>query len=107
MRENPDVIVVGEMRDAETMQSVLNAALTGHLVITTVHTSNAVLALERLINMVSEDRREQLAVDLSLAMVAIVSQRLLPRQNAKGVVPALVNNLVWAIIFPNIFLYFR
>lgn len=89
MRENPDVIVVGEMRDAETMQSALNAALTGHLVITTVHTSNAVLALERLINMVSEDRREQLAVDLSLAMVAIVSQRLLPRQNSKGVVPAL------------------
>ena len=89
MRENPDVIVVGEMRDEETMQSALNAALTGHLVISTVHTSNAVLALERLINMVSEDRREQLAIDFSMAMVGVVSQRLLPRCDTDGVVPAL------------------
>lgn len=89
MRENPDVIVVGEMRDEETMQSALNAALTGHLVISTVHTSNAVLALERLINMVSEDRREQLAIDFSMAMVGVVSQRLLPRCDVDGVIPAL------------------
>ncbi len=89
MRENPDVIVIGEMRDAETMQAALSAALTGHLVISTVHTSNAVLALERLVNMVSEDRREQLAIDLSLVMVGIVSQRLLPRADREGIVPAL------------------
>ena len=89
MRENPDVIVIGEMRDAETMQSALSAALTGHLVITTVHTSNAVLALERLISMVAEDHREQLAIDLSLAMVGIISQRLLPTVDNSGVVPAL------------------
>ena len=89
MRENPDVIVIGEMRDAETMQAALSAALTGHLVISTVHTSNAILALERLVNMVSEDRREQLAIDLSLAMVGIVSQRLLPRADREGIVPAM------------------
>lgn len=89
MRENPDVIVVGEMRDIETMQAAINAALTGHLVISTVHTSNAVLALERLINMVSEERREQLAIDLSLAVVAIVSQRLLPKKDKSGVCAAL------------------
>ena len=89
LRENPDVIVVGEMRDVETMQTALNAALTGHLVISTLHTSSAVLSLERLINMVSEDRREQLAVDLSLAMVAIVSQRLLPKKDNSGVCAAL------------------
>ena len=88
MRENPDVIVVGEMRDIETMQAAINAALTGHLVISTVHTSNAVLALERLINMVSEDRREQLAVDLSLSVVAIISQRLLPKKDRSGVCAA-------------------
>lgn len=89
MRENPDVIVVGEMRDEETMQAALNAALTGHLVISTVHTSSAVLALERLINMVSEERREQLAIDFSLAMVAIISQRLLPKKDNSGVCAAL------------------
>lgn len=89
MRENPDVIVVGEMRDAETMQAALNAALTGHLVISTVHTSNAVLALERLINMVAEDRREQLAIDLSLGMAGIVSQRLLPTKDNNGLRAAL------------------
>lgn len=89
LRENPDVIVVGEMRDEETMQAALNAALTGHLVISTVHTSSAVLALERLINMVSEERREQLAIDFSLAMVAIVSQRLLPKKDTSGVCAAL------------------
>ena len=89
MRENPDVIVIGEMRDEETMQSALNAALTGHLVISTVHTANAVLALERLINMVSEDKREQLAIDFSMAIVGVVSQRLLPRCDVDGVTPAL------------------
>lgn len=89
MRENPDVIVIGEMRDEETMQSALNAALTGHLVISTVHTSNAVLALERMINMVSEDRREQLATDLSLAMVGIISQRLLPDISYSRIHPAM------------------
>lgn len=89
MRENPDVIVIGEMRDAETMQSALNAALTGHLVITTVHTSNAILTLERIMNMVSEDRREQLAIDLSLALSGIISQRLLVRNDRDGVIPAM------------------
>jgi len=86
LRENPDVIVVGEMRDTETMQVAVSAALTGHLVIATVHTSNAVQTLERVISMFPDDLRQQAATDLSLALLGVVAQRLLP--TAQGMMPA-------------------
>ncbi len=88
MRENPDVIVVGEMRDMETMQAAINAALTGHLVISTVHTADAIQAIERIINLFPEYLREQVAIDLGMALSAIVSQRLLPRADGRGMIVA-------------------
>lgn len=88
MRENPDVIVVGEMRDMETMQTAINAALTGHLVISTVHTADTLQAIERIINLFPEHQREQVAIDLGLALVAIVAQRLLPAADGHGMLPA-------------------
>jgi len=88
LRENPDVIVVGEMRDTETMQVAVSAALTGHLVITTVHTSNAVQTIERVISMFPEDLRQQAATDLSLALLGVAAQRLLPSAQGEGMVPA-------------------
>ena len=89
MRENPDVIVVGEMRDMETMQTAVNAALTGHLVISTVHTADAVLAIERVINMFPENLRHQAAIDLGLSLNAIVAQRLVPKADKSGMIPVL------------------
>ena len=88
LRENPDVIVVGEMRDTETMQVAINAALTGHLVIATVHTSNAIQAVERIITMFPSDLRNQIATDLSLALLGVVAQRLLPSAKTSGMIPA-------------------
>jgi len=89
LRENPDVIVVGEMRDAETMQVAVNAALTGHLVIATVHTSNAIQAIERIITVFPSDMRHQIATDLSLALLGVVAQRLLPSAKTSGMIPAI------------------
>lgn len=88
MRENPDVIVVGEMRDMETMQTAVNAALTGHLVISTVHTADTVLAVERIVNMFPENQRSQAAIDLGLSLNAIIAQRLVPAVDGKGSIPA-------------------
>ena len=88
MRENPDVIVVGEMRDLETMRAALNAALTGHLVISTLHTADAVQSVERLVNMYPAQQREQAAQDLSLALLAVTAQRLIPAKSGNGMIPA-------------------
>jgi len=89
LRENPDVIVVGEMRDTETMQVALNAALTGHLVIATAHTSTAIQTIERIITMFPADVRNQVATDVSMALVGVVAQRLLPSAKTAGMVPAI------------------
>ena len=88
LRENPDVIVIGELRDTETMQVAVNAALTGHLVIATVHTSNAIQAIERIITMFPADLRNAVATDLSLALLGVVAQRLLPSAKNDGMIPA-------------------
>lgn len=88
MRESPDVIVIGEMRDLETMQVAINAALTGHLVISTVHTGDAVQAVERIVNLGPDHQREQIADDLGMALLGILAQRLLPRQDRGGMIPA-------------------
>ena len=88
MRKNPDVIVIGEMRDAETAQAAINAALTGHLVLSTIHTGNTILAVERIINLCPEDQRKQLASDIGASLLGIAAQRLLPRKDNSGMIPA-------------------
>ncbi len=88
LRENPDVIVIGEMRDMETIQVAIAASMTGHLVISTVHTTDTIQTVERLVTMFPESQREQLAADLGLSLQAIISQRLLPRADESGMYPA-------------------
>ena len=88
MRKNPDVIVIGEMRDAETAQAAINAALTGHLVLSTIHTGNTILAVERIINLFPEDQRRQLASDIGSSLLGIAAQRLLPKMDGTGMIPA-------------------
>ena len=87
MRKNPDVIVIGEMRDMETAQAAINAALTGHLVISTIHTGNAVLAIERIVNLFPHDMREQLAQDIAGSVQGIIAQRLIPRIDNSSMIP--------------------
>ncbi len=88
LRESPDVIMIGEMRDVETMQIAITAAQTGHLVFSTMHTSDAAGTVERLINMCPEDSREQITFNLAQVFEAVVAQRLLPRADGSGLVPA-------------------
>ncbi len=88
VRESPDVIIIGEMRDLDTMQTAITAALTGHLVLSTVHTSDTIQAVERIINHFPEHLRMQAADDLSLALAGVIGQRLLPRKDSKKMIPA-------------------
>ena len=86
VRENPDVIVVGEMRDAESVRAALSAALTGHLVLGTVHCTNSVTLFERLLGFFPESERYRIAADMSLSFEAVLAQRLLA--GISGAVPA-------------------
>ncbi len=88
LRQAPDVILMGEIRDRETMEHAVVFSETGHLVLATLHANNANQALDRIINFFSEERRPQLLMDLSLNLRALVSQRLVPRQTGKGRVAA-------------------
>ena len=81
MREAPDVIMVGEVRNRETMRAALNYADTGHLVLSTLHATNASQALDRIINLFPEDHRSQILSDLSLNLRAIIGQRLLQKKD--------------------------
>ena len=83
LRQAPDVILIGEIRDRETMEHALEFAETGHLAISTLHANNANQALERIINLFPEERRPQLLLGLSQNMRAIVSQRLIPTVDGK------------------------
>ena len=84
LRQAPDVILMGEIRDRETMEHAVAFAETGHLCMATLHANSANQALDRIINFFPEERRAQLLMDLSLNLRALVSQRLLPRQEGKG-----------------------
>ncbi|KQP21691.1 PilT/PilU family type 4a pilus ATPase [Pseudorhodoferax sp. Leaf267] len=84
LRQAPDVILMGEIRDRETMDHAVAFAETGHLCLATLHANSANQALDRIINFFPEDRRAQLLMDLSLNLKAIVSQRLVPRQDGRG-----------------------
>ena len=83
LRQAPDVILIGEIRDRETMEHAIAFAETGHLCISTLHANNANQALDRIINFFPEERRAQLLMDLSLNMQCIVSQRLIPTVEGK------------------------
>ena len=83
LRQAPDVILIGEIRDRETMEHALAFAETGHLAISTLHANNANQALDRIINFFPEDRRNQLLLDLSLNLRAFVSQRLIKTADGK------------------------
>jgi twitching motility protein PilU len=89
LRQAPDVIQIGEIRDRETMEHAIAFAETGHLCLATLHANSANQALDRIINFFPEERRQQLLMDLSLNMKGLVSQRLIPRKEAKGRVVAI------------------
>ena len=89
VRESPDVILLGEIRDQETMKHAMSYATTGHLCISTIHASNTVQALERIVNFFPEGTRHQLLMDLSLSLRAIVSQRLVTGKNDLKLIPSL------------------
>ena len=84
LRQAPDVILMGEIRDRETMEHAVAFAETGHLCMATLHANSANQALDRIINFFPEERRAQLLMDLSLNLRAMVSQRLIPKQDGKG-----------------------
>ena len=88
LRQAPDVIYIGEIRDRETMEYAVQFAETGHLVFSTLHANNANQALDRIINFFPDERREQLLMDLSLNIRAFVSQRLVPRESGSGRIAA-------------------
>jgi twitching motility protein PilU len=88
LRQAPDVILMGEIRDRDTMDYAIAFAETGHLCLATLHANSANQAIDRIINFFPEERRAQLLMDLSLNMRAMISQRLIPIKDGKGRVPA-------------------
>ena len=103
LRQAPDVILMGEIRDRETMEHAVAFAETGHLCLATLHANSANQALDRIINFFPEERRQQLLMDLSLNLRSLISQRLIPKQDSKGrtaVVEILLNSpLISDLIF--------
>jgi twitching motility protein PilU len=89
LRQAPDVILIGEIRDRETMEYGIQFAETGHLVLATLHANSSNQALDRIINFFPEERREQLLMDLSLNIRGLISQRLIPREAGTGRIAAM------------------
>jgi len=88
VRQSPDVIFIGELRDYETIKTAMAAAMTGHLVVSTLHTVDAEQTLERMLNYVPESQQQQFALDLAIALRGVISQRLLFRKDQQGMIPA-------------------
>ncbi len=88
LRQAPDVILIGEMRDLETVQTAIAAAETGHLVLSTLHTIDAVQTVERIINFFPAYLHAQIRMEMALGLQGVISQRLLPRKRSNGRVPA-------------------
>ncbi|WP_457622351.1 type IV pilus twitching motility protein PilT [Persephonella sp.] len=108
LREDPDVIMVGEMRDIETIETALRAAETGHLVFSTLHTQDAKETINRIIDMFPLEAQNHIRLLLATTLRAVISQRLIPRKDGKGIVPAvevLINTgaIYDAIIDPDKF----
>ncbi|RYG38101.1 type IV pilus twitching motility protein PilT [bacterium] len=88
LREDPDILLVGEMRDIETISLAVTAAETGHLVFATLHTNTAAESIDRMVDVFPPEQQEQIRVQISNNIIAVVAQQLLPRAGAKGRVPA-------------------
>ena len=88
LRQDPDVILVGEMRDKETIEIALTAAETGHLVMSTLHTLDAVESIMRIITVYPPHQHQQIRLQIAGVLKAIISQRLLPKKSSQGMVPA-------------------
>jgi twitching motility protein PilT len=89
LREDPDVILVGEMRDFETIETAITAAETGHLVMSTLHTMDATETINRIVSIFPPYQQKQVRLQLASILRAVISQRLIPRADGKGRVPAL------------------
>jgi len=89
LRQDPDVILIGEMRDKETILSAVKAAETGHLVFSTLHTANAAQTVDRILKYFPADEQDLIQMQLSLNLKGVISQRLLQRKDGKGRVPAI------------------
>jgi twitching motility protein PilT len=105
LRQDPDVIIIGEMRDRETFESALVAAETGHLVLTTLHTTTAAQSILRILDLYPNEERDPVRKSLSVSLQAIICQRLVPRASGQGMVPAieiLINTpIVSKLIYEN------
>ena len=88
VRQSPDIIFIGEMRDMETIQTAISAAMTGHLVISTMHTVDPSQTLERIINFFPDHQRDQIALDFGMSLVGVISQRLIQMKDQAGLIPA-------------------
>jgi twitching motility protein PilT len=88
LRQDPDAILIGEMRDLETTETALNAAETGHLILSTMHSNNTYEAVSRIIDIFPNDQQNQIKIQLSNVLVGAISQRLLKRSDGKGRIPA-------------------
>jgi twitching motility protein PilT len=88
LRQDPDVILVGEMRDADTMQTAITAAETGHLVIATMHTNDAPSAIGRIIDAFPKDNQQFVSAQLAWSLIGVVCQYLLPRSEGSGLILA-------------------
>jgi len=84
LRQDPNVILIGEMRDLETIESALNIAETGHLVLATLHTSDAVQTVNRIVDVFPSHQQQQVRVQLSFVLLAVMAQQLIPRANGSG-----------------------
>ncbi len=89
LREDPDVIAIGELRDLETISLALTAAETGHLVLATLHTNNSIRTINRILGVFPPNQQDQIRTMVSESLRAVISQRLLPRADGNGRVPAL------------------
>jgi len=88
LRQNPDVILVGEMRDLETIQTAITAAETGHLVISTLHTNDAVQSIDRMIDVFPPHQQSQVRMQLSLSLQGVIAQQLIPKMDKRGMIVA-------------------
>lgn len=102
LRQDPDVILIGEIRDQDTMDTALKAADTGHLVLSTIHTSDATQTISRVLSFYPPHQHGEIRMLLSTALAAIISQRLIPRKDGKGRVPAVEVLINTAAVADNI-----
>lgn len=103
LRQAPDVILIGEIRDATTMEYAIAFAETGHLCLSTLHANNSDQAFDRILNFFPHERRQQVLMDLSFNMKAFISQRLIPRADGNGLVPAVETLLNTPLVSELIF----